>query len=185
MPFPLIAKGIAFGVKHKGKFKKAGKALSAISGFFGSKKKREKEREKLNQFSTLLGTQYGLLEDTIGDVQQEFDMSRQFMDEGQFIQEDQAAMGYAADQQNMAGQVASTNLQTGAGQEAIALAQREFANQQMARALQAREQRFNLGMREASRMRNIQAAGFELDRQRAEKGLSSKNYGQSLMDRIG
>ena len=184
MPFPLIAKGIAFGVTNKDKFKTAGKVLSGISGFFGSKRKRAKEREKLNQFSTLLGTQYGLLEDTIGDVQQEFDMRRQFMDEGQFIQEDQAAMGYAADQQTMAGQVASTNLQTGAGQEAIALAQREFANQQMARALQAREQRFNLGIREASRMRDIQAAGFELDRQAAEKGLK-RSYGQSLMDRIG
>jgi len=166
------------------KFKTAGKVISGISGFFGSRKKRNKEKQKLNQFSALLGTQAGLLQNTIGEVQQEFDMRGNFLDDGQSIQQNQAAMGYAADQDTMQRQIASTNLQTGAGEQAIALAQREFANQQMARALQAREQRFNLGLREASRMRDIQAAGFELDRQAAEKGLK-RSYGQSLMDRIG
>jgi hypothetical protein len=34
-------------------------------------------------------------------------------------------------------------------------------------------------------MRDIQAAGFALDKAAADKGLTSKNYGQSLMDMMG
>lgn len=189
MPFPLIAAGIKAGVtaykgkKALGKLKMLGKAGSAIAGFFGSKKKREKEAQKLRDFSSLLGQQYTALEGTVGEVQQEFATQRELIGQGQNIQQQQAVMGYGVGQQQMAGQVASTGLAgSGAGQESMELAQQEFANQQMTRALQAREQRFSMGLREASRMRDIQAAGFQLDRARAEKGLSKKNYGQSLMD---
>jgi hypothetical protein len=99
------------------------------------------------------------------------------------LQQQQAVMGYGLGQEQLASQIGQTGLAgTGGGQEAMQLAQREFANQQMTRSLQAREQRFNLGLREASRMRDIQAAGFALDKAAAEKGLTSKNYGQSLMD---
>jgi hypothetical protein len=62
------------------------------------------------------------------------------------------------------------------------LAQQEFAMQQRARDLQSRERAFGLDLREASRMRDIQAAGFALDKAAAQKGLKSRNYGQSLMD---
>ena len=189
MPFPLIAAGIKAGVtaykakKALGKLKILGKAASTLAGFFGSKKKREKEAQKLTDFSDLLGQQYTALEGTVGEVQQEFATQREIVGEGQDIQQQQAVMGYGVGQQQMAGQVAGTGLAgVGAGQEATELAQREFANQQMTRALQAREQRFSLGLRESSRMRDIQAAGFQLDRARAEKGLKKKNYGQSLMD---
>lgn len=189
MPFSLIAAGIKAGVtayKSKtalGKLKFLGKAGSRIAGFFGSRKKREKEKQKLTDFSELLGQQYTSLQATVGDVQQEFATQREFLGEGQDIQQQQAVMGYGMGQQQMAGQIASTGLAgVGAGQETMELAQREFANQQMTRALQAREQRFSLGLRESSRMRDIQAAGFQLDTARAEKGLSKKNYGQSLMD---
>ena len=105
--------------------------------------------------------------------------------EGQELQQERAIMGYDLGQEQLSSQIGMTNLQTGAGQESMQLAQREFANQQMARSLRAREQRFNLSMREASRMRDIQAAGFALDKAAADKGLTSKNYGQSLMDMMG
>ena len=189
MPFPLLTAGIKLGIgayKEKnalGKLKVLGKAGSALAGFFGSKKKREKESQKLKDFSSLLEQQYTSLEGTIGDVQQEFSTQRQLLGEGQNIQQQQAIMGYDMGQEKMAGQIGSTGLAgSGAGQETMQLAQQEFANQQMTRALQAREQRFSLGLRESSRMRDIQAAGFQLDRAAAEKGLKSKNYGQSLMD---
>tara|TARA_R100001460_G_scaffold12021_1_gene27829 strand:+ start:4006 stop:4563 length:558 start_codon:yes stop_codon:yes gene_type:complete len=177
-----ILSAVATGSAKYKKFKKAGKVLSAVSGFFGSKKKRAKEKAKREEFSQLLGTQYGMLEDTVAEVGQEFDTRREMLGESQTLQQEQAVMGYGLGQEQLSSQIGMTNLQTGAGEEAMQLAQKEFANQQMARSLQAREQRFNLGLREASRMRDIQAAGFALDKAAADKGLTSKNYGQSLMD---
>ena len=185
MPIAGILSAVATGSAKYKKFKKAGKVLSGVSGFFGSRKKRAEEKAKRDEFSQLLGTQYSMLEDTVGEVQQEFDTRREMFGESQALQQEQAVMGYGLGQEQLSSQIGMTNLQTGAGQEAMQLAQREFANQQMARALQAREQRFNLGIREASRMRDIQAAGFALDKAAADKGLTSKNYGQSLMDMMG
>tara|TARA_S200002703_G_scaffold99669_3_gene86162 strand:+ start:159 stop:728 length:570 start_codon:yes stop_codon:yes gene_type:complete len=185
MPIGLgaLISGVAGASTKYKKFKKYGKALSSISGFFGSKKKRAEEKQKLTDFSELLGQQYTSLQGTVGDVQQEFEQMRGFESEAQGLEQRAAVMGYGANQQQMAGQIAGTGLSgVGAGQEAMQLAQQEFANQQMARALQSQESQFNLGLREASRMRDIQAAGFQLDKARAEKGLSKKNYGQSLMD---
>lgn len=181
-----IISAVASGSAKYKKFKKAGKAISAISGFFGSKKKRAREQAKREEFSQLLGTQYGMLQDTVGDVQQQFATQREMLGEGQALQQEQAVMGYGLGQEQLASKIGQTGLAgTGTGEEAMQLAQREFANQQMARSLQAREQRFNLGLREASRMRDIQAAGFALDKAAAEKGLTSRNYGQSLMDMMG
>lgn len=178
-----ILASIATGSAKYKKAKKIGKAISAISGFFGSKKKRAQEKQKLTDFSELLGQQYTSLQGTVGDVQQEFQQMRGFQSEAQGLEQQAAVMGYGANQQQMAGQIGMTGLSgSGAAQETMQLAQREFANQQMARNLQAQETQFNLGLREASRMRDIQAAGFQLDRARAEKGLKSENYGQSLMD---
>lgn len=178
----LISGVAGVSAKYK-KAKKIGKAISAISGFFGSKKKRAEEKQKLTDFSELLGQQYTSLQGTVGDVQQEFEQMRGFQSEAQGLEQRAAVMNYGTGTQQMAGQIAGTGLSgVGAGQEAMQLAQQEFANQQMARALQSQESQFNLGLREASRMRDIQAAGFQLDRARAEKGLSKKNYGQSLMD---
>ena len=180
-----VITGIASGSAKYKKFKKAGKIISGISGFFGSRRKRNKEKAKRDEFKQLLGTQYQMLENTVGEVQQEFDTRRQMLMEGQELQQERAIMGYDLGQEQLSSQIGMTNLQTGAGQESMQLAQREFANQQMARSLRAREQRFNLSMREASRMRDIQAAGFALDKAAADKGLTSKNYGQSLMDMMG
>lgn len=178
----LISGVAGVSAKYK-KAKKIGKAISAISGFFGSKKKRAEEKQKLTDFSELLGQQYTSLQGTVGDVQQEFEQMRGFQSEAQGLEQRAAVMNYGTGTQQMAGQIAGTGLSgVGAGQEAMQLAQQEFANQQMARALQSQESQFNLGLREASRMRDIQAAGFQLDKARAEKGLSKKNYGQSLMD---
>lgn len=178
----LISGVAGVSTKYK-KAKKFGKALSSVTGFFGSRKKRAKEKQKLTDFSELLGQQYTSLQGTVGEVQQEFEQMRGFQSEAEGLEQQAAVMGYGANQQGMAGQIAGTGLAgVGAGQEAMQLAQQEFANQQMARALQSQESQFNLGLKEASRMRDIQAAGFQLDRARAEKGLSKKNYGQSLMD---
>ena len=190
MPFSLIASGIKMGIgayKKKSaldKLKTLGRIGSGVAGFFGSRKKRNEERAKRAEFSQLLGTQYGMLQDTVGEVQQEFDTRRTMLGESQAIQQQDAVMGYGLGQEQMSSQIGMTNLRSGAGQEAMELARQEFANQQMARALQSREQGFNLDLREASRMRDIQAAGFALDKSAAEKGLRSRNYGQSLMDMI-
>ena len=101
MPFPLLTAGIKLGIgayKNKtalGKLKVLGKAGSALAGFFGSKKKREKEAQKLKDFSSLLGQQYTSLEGTIGDVQQEFSTQRQLVGEGQDIQQWSRSRNYA------------------------------------------------------------------------------------------
>ena len=78
MPFPLIAAGIKAGVtaykgkKALGKLKTLGRIGSGIAGFFGSQKKRAKEQAKRAEFSQLLGTQYGALQQAATDVGQEF-----------------------------------------------------------------------------------------------------------------
>lgn len=182
MPFPLISAGVKFAVANKGKLKTLGRIGSAVSGFFGSQKKRAKERAKREQFSQLLGTQYGALQQAATDVGQEFATQREFMGESQGLEQQTAVMGYGLGQENLQAQLAATNLQTGAGEQAMQLAQQEFAFQQRARDLQSRERAFGLDLREASRMRDIQAAGFALDKAAAEKGLKSRNYGKSLMD---
>lgn len=188
MPFPLIATGIKAGVsafKAKtalGKLKTLGRIGSGVAGFFGSKRKRAEEQAKRAEFSQLLGTQYGALQQAVTDVGQEFATQREFMGESQGLEQQAAVMGYGLGQENLQAQLAATNLQTGAGEQAMQLAQQEFAMQQRARDLQSRERAFGLDLREASRMRDIQAAGFALDKSAAEKGLKSRNYGQSLMD---
>ena len=182
MAFPLISAGVKFAVANKDKFKTLGRISSGVSGFFGSKKKRAKEQAKRAEFSQLLGTQYGALQQTVRDVGQEFATQRDFMGESQGLEQQTAVMGYGLGQENLQAQLAATNLQTGAGEQAMQLAQQEFAMQQRARDLQSRERAFGLDLREASRMRDIQAAGFALDKAAAEKGLKSRNYGKSLMD---
>lgn len=164
------------------KFKNIAKGISAISGFFGSRKKRAKEAAKKASFQTLLGQQYGQLEGVIPQVQQEFAQQRQFLSEGEALQQQQATTQYGIAQEQIESQVGMTGLAgSGAGQEAIMQAQQQFAVQQMARALQAREARYSLQQQEASRIRDIQSAGFALDRAAAEKGIKS-SYGQSLLD---
>jgi hypothetical protein len=64
-------------------------------------------------------------------VQQEFEQMRGFQSEAEGLEQQAAIMGYGANQQGMAGQIAGTGLAgVGAGQEAMQLAQQEFANQQ-------------------------------------------------------
>jgi hypothetical protein len=62
--------------------------------------------------------------------------------------------------------------------------QAEFGRQQQARALQSRESAFQMQQREASSIRDIQSAGFQLDQYGADMGLKS-NYGQSLLSMYG
>lgn len=182
MPIPAIISAIATGSAKYKKFKKIGKAISAISGFFGSKKKRAEQAEQKASFQTLLGQQNVQLQNLIPEVQQEFAQQRQFLSEGEALQQQQATTQYGIGQEQIESQVGMTGLAgSGAGQEAVRQAQQQFAVQQMARALQARETRYNLQQQEASRIRDIQSAGFALDRAAAEKGIKS-SYGQSLLD---
>ena len=139
MPFPLISAGVKFAVANKGKLKTLGRIGSALSGFFGSKKKRAKERAKRAEFSQLLGTQYGALQQAATDVGQEFATQREFMGESQGLEQQTAVMGYGLGQENLQAQLAATNLQTGAGEQAMQLAQQEFAFQQRAKSYNLEE----------------------------------------------
>ena len=125
MPFPLISAGVKFAVANKGKLKTLGRIGSALSGFFGSKK-RAKERAKRAEFSQLLGTQYGALQQAATDVGQEFATQREFMGESQGLEQQTAVMGYGLGQENLQAQLAATNLQTGAGEQAMQLAQQDL-----------------------------------------------------------
>ena len=177
----LIAK-VSTGSAGYKKFKNITKGLSAISGFFGSQKKRAEQAAKKASFQTLLGQQNVQLQNLIPEVQQEFAQQRQFLSEGEALQQQQATTQYGIAQEQIESQVGMTGLAgSGAGQEALMQAQQQFAVQQMARALQARETRYSLQQQEASRIRDIQSAGFALDRAAAEKGIKS-SYGQSLLD---
>jgi hypothetical protein len=104
MPFSLIASGVKLGIgayKKKtalGKLKTLGRIGSGVAGFFGSKRKRAEEQAKRAEFSQLLGTQYGALQQTVTDVGQEFATQREFMGESQGLEQQTAVMGYGLGQ---------------------------------------------------------------------------------------
>ena len=68
--------------------------------------------------------------------------------------------------------------------QALDAGREQFLQQQEARDLQNRESAFQLQQREASAIRDIQSAGFQLDQYGADMGLKS-NYGQSLLSMYG
>jgi len=158
---------------------------SAVLGFFGSRRKRKKARKQRAQARQLLGQQYGSLQQARTAEAAEFAQQREFLGEGQQLAQQAALQQYGVEQDALQSQVGMTGLAgSGAGMQAMQQGQTQFAQQQMARNLGVRESAFQLGMRESASIRDIQSAGFELDRYAAEKGIKS-SYGQSLLDMYG
>jgi len=157
----------------------------AVLGFFGSRRKRKKARRQRAQARQLLGQQYGALQQARTAEAAEFVQQREFLGEGQQLAQQAAVQQYGLQQQGLQSQVGMTGLAgSGAGMQMMQQGQMQFAQQQAARDLGFRESSFQLGMREAASIRDIQSAGFELDRYAAEKGIKS-SYGQSLLDMYG
>tara|TARA_S200002703_G_scaffold50875_1_gene44251 strand:- start:3825 stop:4376 length:552 start_codon:yes stop_codon:yes gene_type:complete len=157
----------------------------AVLGFFGSRRKRKKARRQRAQARELLGQQYGALRQARRAEAAEFAQQREFLGEGQQLAQQAAIQQYGLQQQGLQSQVGMTGLAgSGAGMQMMQQGQMQFAQQQAARDLGVRESSFQLGMREAASIRDIQSTGFELDRYAAEKGIKS-SYGQSLLDIYG
>jgi len=159
--------------------------VGAVAGFFGSRRKRREARKKRKEAKALIGTQFGALQQAAGAEQAEFAERRGMLGQAQGLQQTSAVSQYGIGMENLQNQVASTGLAgSGSGQQALMQGQQQFAQQQLGTALQNQEQAFNLNMQEASKMRDIQSAGFQLDQYAAEKGIKSA-YGQSLLDSLG
>lgn len=157
----------------------------AVLGFFGSRRKRAQERKKRERAKVLLGQQYGALQAAGTAQAAEFAQQRDFLSEGQQLAQQGAIQQYGMAQENLQSQIGMTGLAgSGAGMNALQQSQMLFGQQQMARDLGVRESAFELSMREAASIRDIQSAGFELDRYAADKGIKS-SYGQSLLDMYG
>jgi len=159
--------------------------VSAVAGFFGSRRKRKQAKKKREEAMALINTQFGALQQAAGDEQAEYAQRRNMLSQAQGIQQTSAVTQYGIGMENLQNQVASTGLAgSGSGQQTLIQGQQQFAQQQLGTALQNKEQAFNLNMQEAAKMRDIQSAGFQLDQYAAEKGIKSA-YGQSLLDSLG
>lgn len=159
--------------------------VSAVAGFFGSRRARAKAKKRKAEAKALIDTQFTSLQQAGVDQKAEFLQQRSMLGEAQGLQQQQATQGYGFQQKELQSQVASTGLAgTGAGQQAVLQQQQQFVQQQLGTTLQSKEASFNLQMQEASKVRDLQAAGFQLDQYAAEKGIKSA-YGQSLLDSLG
>jgi len=159
--------------------------VGAVAGFFGSRRKRKQAKKKRAEARALIGTQFGALQQAAGAEQAEFAERRSMLGQAQGLQQTSAVSQYGIGMENLQNQVASTGLAgSGSGQQALMQGQQQFAQQQLGTVLQNQEQAFNLNMQEASKMRDIQSAGFQLDQYAAENWIKSA-YGQSLLDSLG
>jgi len=157
----------------------------AVLGFFGSRKKRKAARKKKAQAKELLGQQFTSLEGAATANTAEFAQRRELQGQGNMLNQQNAVAGYGNQMQGLQNQVAMTGFSgIGSGQDAINQYQNQFAIQQQGAQLGMATSAFDLQMREASSQRDIQSAGFEMDRYAAEKGIKS-SYGQTLLDNLG
>ena len=160
-------------------------AVSAIAGFFGSRRKRKEARRKQARYRSLLGQQYQSLQQARKAEAGEFLQLREFQTEGFDIR--QARQQQQFDIQREAGmsQLGRTGLAgSGSGIQAIGVLEDAYSLQQQGLGLERRSSAFDLQMREASSIRDIQATAFEMDRMAADQGISS-SYGKSLLDMYG
>lgn len=156
-----------------------------ISGFFGSARERRRKRRQRRRAQTLLGQQYGALQQAAVAERADFATQRGFLGEAQQLEQLGAVQQQRLASEQLQGQIGMTGLAgSGSGMQALMEGQAEFGRQQQARALQARESAFQMQQREASAIRDIQSAGFQLDQYASEYGIKS-SYGQSLLDMYG
>ena len=159
--------------------------IGALAGFFGSRRKRKRERRKRERARILLNEQYGALQRAQAGQAAEFAQQRGFMNQAAGMEQSRAIDQYGIQEQQALGGLGRTNLAgSGAGQQLMDQSQNQFQREQGMRDLKLQESAFGLQMREASAVRDVQSAGFELDRYAAEKGIKS-NYGQSLLSMYG
>ena len=110
-----------------------------------------------------------------------WDAKRGFLTEALGMQKQERITGQIATVGTAEGQYGGTNLQTGSGQQTLQDIQKNFQLQMQQDSLAASETRFNLAQQEASRVRDIQGAGFDLDRYGASHGVKT-GVGKSLLD---
>jgi len=158
---------------------------SGISGFFGSRRERRAKRRKQRAAKRLMGQQFEALQGAMGAERADFAQQRAFMGEAQQLGQASAIQQQRMGMQQLQSQVGRTGLAgSGSGIQALDAGREQFLQQQEARDLQNRESAFQLQQREASSIRDIQSAGFQLDQYGADMGLKS-NYGQSLLSMYG
>lgn len=156
-----------------------------LAGFFGSGRERQRRAAKRKRAQSLLGQQYGALQQASAAERAAFATQRQFLAEAQGLEQAGAIQQQRLGMQQLQGQVGMTGLAgSGSGMQALMEGQAEFGRQQEARALQTRESAFQMQQREASAIRDIQSAGFQLDQYASEYGIKS-SYGKSLLDMYG
>tara|TARA_A100001011_G_scaffold259077_1_gene267389 strand:- start:109 stop:630 length:522 start_codon:yes stop_codon:yes gene_type:complete len=160
-------------------------AISGIAGMFSSRRKRKQARRKQTRFKSLLGQQYGALQRAVGAERAEFATRAGFLRESQQIQQQQAVQQYGSAIETMQSNIGRTGLAgVGSGLQSMEQAQTAFGTGQEQFALQNQQNAFQLQQQEASRIRDIQATGFQMDTMAAEQGIKS-SYGQSLLDMYG
>jgi len=158
---------------------------TGIAGFFGSRRERRAKRARKNAAKDLMSNQFTALQGAMGAERADFATQRKFMGEARQMEQASAIQQQSLGTQQMQSQVGRTGLAgSGSGMQTLEQGRMQFLQQQEARALQSRESAFQLQQREASSMRDIQSAGFQLDQYGSELGIKS-NYGQSLLDMYG
>lgn len=160
-------------------------AVSGIAGMFSSRRKRKRAAKKRARYKSLLGQQYEALQRAASAERAEFATRAGFLQESQQIQQQQAVQQYGSAMESMQSSIGRTGLAgVGSGVQSMQDAQAAFATGQQQFALQGQESAFQLQQQEASRIRDIQATGFQMDAMAAEQGIKS-SYGQSLLDMYG
>ena len=110
-----------------------------------------------------MGQQFEALQGAMGAERADFAQQRAFM-EAQQLGQTSAIQQQRIGMQQLQSQVGRTGLAgSGSGMQALDAGREQFLQQQEARDLQNRESAFQLQQREASAIRDIQSAGFQLD----------------------
>ena len=167
----------------------AGQAVASIGSFIGgvlgNRRKRKEARKKRAAYQKLLGQQFASLQQARKAEAGEFLQMRQFQTEGFNIAELQQQQAYDIERERGLSQVGRTGLAgSGSGLKALGSMEQAYGLQQQGLGLQRRESAFEMSMKEAASVRDLQATAFAMDATAAEQGIKS-NYGKSLLDRWG
>ena len=158
---------------------------SFVSGIFGNRRKRKEARRKRAAYQKLLGQQFASLQQARKAEAGEFLQMRQFQTEGFDIRQLQQQQAYDIQRERGLSEVGRTGLAgSGSGLQALGSMQQAYGLQQQGLGLQRRQSAFEMSMKEAASVRDLQATAFAMDATAAEQGIKS-NYGQSLLDMYG
>lgn len=159
--------------------------FSAVRGIFGSSRKRREARAKQRKFKSLLGQQYDALQRARVAEAQEFQQLRQFQGEGFDLRQDRQINQFNIQRDRAMSQAGRTGFAgSGSAMQAVGSLDDAFALQQQGLGLERRSSAFDLQMREAASIRDLQATAFQMDAMAAEQNIGT-SYGKSLLDMYG